>query len=181
MDWSLLIGLASIIIAGVPAYFYLESLVAQTRKEFRDNQPNLRITDLSAMNSANVLTLYPEIENIGLGVAYDCTMLMDGWEGSFAVKKVYPRGPRYQKHVASIVLEPEANIRGKPIANACLRLRYQNRWGQKYECWYHVTQVKGGAVPFYNVQIDLAHAGMTEPNPSVWEMRKFLRNITLYD
>lgn len=133
------------------------------------------------MNSANVLTLYPEIENIGLGVAYDCIMLMDGWEGTCQIKKVHPNGPRFQKHNASIVLGPEAPIRTTPIQNGCLRLRYRDRWGQPYECWYHVTQVKSGAIPSYNIQIDLELPGMTEPNPSFWEMRKFLRNITLYD
>jgi hypothetical protein len=27
-------------------------------------------------------------------VAYDCLLHMGGWEGNFAVKKVYPYGPR---------------------------------------------------------------------------------------
>lgn len=181
MDWSLLIGLASLIIAGVPGYYYLESLVAHTRKAFRENQPNLRITNLSAMNSANVLTLYPEVENIGLGVAYDCIMLLDGWEGNFLAKKVYPPGPRFQRYRASIVLGPEAPLRTTLLQEGNLRLRYRDRWGQQYDCWYRVTQIRDDAKPPYSIQIDLEHPEMTEPNPSFWEMRRFLRNISLYD
>ena len=181
MDWSLLIGFLSLVVAGLTAYFYLHSLVAKTRKEFRNNQPNLRITNLSAMNSVNVLTLYPEIENIGKGVAYDCIMTMDGWKGQFAARKVYPPGPRFQRFKASILLDPDAPIRASALGESNLRLRYCDRWGQHYECWYHVTQVRAEAAPPYNVQIDLDHPGMSEPTPSFWEIRKFLRNTSLYD
>jgi hypothetical protein len=181
MDWSLLIGLLSLLIVGGTASFYLHSFVARTRKEFRATQPDLRITNLSAMNSGNILTLFPELENVGHGVAYDCVMHLGGWEGNFAVKKVHPHGPRYQKHVASIALGPEAPIRGKPITNGYLRLSYRDRWRQKYECWYTVAQVRSGTIPQYSVQIDLEHPELTEPHPSFWEMWKFLRNISLYD
>jgi len=108
-------------------------------------------------------------------------MHLGGWEGHFTVKKVHPHGLRYQKHVASIVLGPEAPICGKPITTGYLRLFYRDRWRQKYECWYPVAQVRSGAIPLYNVQIDLEHPEFTEPHPSFWEMRKFLRNISLYD
>ena len=181
MDWSLLIGLISLVAASVTAYFYLHSLVVQTRKEFRDNQPNLRITNLSAMNSVNVLTLYPEIENIGKGVAHDCVMTMDGWKGQFAAKKVYPPGPRFQRFQASIILGPDAPIRATARQEPNLRLRYRDRWGEEYECWYPIIQVRGETAPPYNVQIDLDHPGMAEPTPSFWEMRKFLRNTPLHD
>lgn len=181
MDWLLLIGLVAVLIVGGTASFFLYAFVVRTRKEFRATQPDLRITNLSAMNSGNVLTLYPELENVGLGVAYDCVMHLGGWEGNFAVKKVYPRGPRYEKHVASIVLGQDAPIREKPMNIGYLRLSYRDRWGQKYECWYPVAQVRSGLIPPYNPQIDLEHPDLTEPHPSFWEMRKFLRSTSPYD
>jgi hypothetical protein len=181
MDWLLLLGLVSFLIIGATAAFYLHAFVARTSEEFRAAQPDLRITNLSAISSGNVLTIFPELENVGGGVAYDCLLHMGGWEGNFAVKKVYPRGPRYQKHVASIVLGPEAPIRARLINNGYIRLRYLDRWGQKYDCWYQVTQVGTGETPLYNVQIDLEHPQLHEPHPTFWEMRKFLRNVALYD
>jgi len=181
MDWLLLIGLVVLLIVGGAASFFLYFFIARTKKEFRATQPDMRVTNLSAMNSGNVLTLYPELENVGHGVAYDCVMHLGGWEGSFAVKKVYPRGPRYEKHVASIVLGPDAPIRGKPMTIGYLRLSYRDRWGLKYECWYPIAQVSSGGIPPYNPQIDLEHPDLTEPHPSFWEMRQFLRNISLYD
>jgi hypothetical protein len=181
MDWLLLIGLVALLIVGGTASFLLYAFVVRTRKEFRATQPDLRITNLSAMNSGDVLTLYPELENVGGGVAYDCLLHMGGWEGSFAVKKVYPRGPRYQKHVASIVLGPDAPVRAKPINNGYIRLRYLDRWGQKYDCWYQVAQVEAGGTSLYNVQVDLEDPQLNEPHPSVWGMRKFLRTTSLYD
>src|SRR5512141_1706637 len=114
MDWLWLLGLVSLLVIGATAAFYLHAFVTRTRQEFRAAQPDLRITNLSAMSSGNVLTIFPELENVGGGVAYDCLLHMGGWEGNFAVKKVYPRGPRYQKHVASIVLGPDAPVRAKP-------------------------------------------------------------------
>ena len=178
MDWSLLIGLVFFFIAASIASFYLYAFVARTRKEFRAAQPDLRITNLSAMNSGNVLTLFPELENVGGGVGYDCLLYMGGWEGNFAVKKVHPRGPRNQKHMASIVLGPDAPIRAKPISNSYLLLRYQDRWGHKYDCWYQVTQVKSNELPLYNVQIDLEHPELNKPTFSFWEMRKLQRTVS---
>ena len=181
MDWLLLIGLVALLIVGAIAAFYFHAFVVRTREEFRAEQPDLRITNLSAMKSGNVLTIYPEIENVGGGVAYDCLLHMGGWEGNFAVRKVYPRGPRYQKHVASIVLGPDAPVRAKLIHNGYIRLRYLDCWGQKYDCWYQVGQVEDGDTHLYNVLIDLEHPQLNEPDPSLWEMRKFLRTIPLYD
>ena len=181
MDWLLLLGLLSLLVVGATASFYLHAFVTRIRQEFRAAQPDLRITNLSAMSSGNVLTIFPELENVGGGVAYDCLLHMGGWEGNFAVKKVYPRGPRYQKHVASIVLGPDAPIRAKLINNGYIRLRYLDRWGQKYDCWYQVTQVGTEETPLYNVQIDLEQPQLNEPHPTFWEMRKFLRTIPLHD
>ena len=177
----MLLGLLSLLVVGATASFYLHAFVIRIRQEFRAAQPDLRITNLSAMSSGNVLTIFPELENVGGGVAYDCLLHMGGWEGNFAVKKVYPRGPRYQKHVASIVLGPDAPIRAKLINNGYIRLRYLDRWGQKYDCWYQVTQVGTEETPLYNVQIDLEQPQLNEPHPTFWEMRKFLRTIPLYD
>jgi hypothetical protein len=181
MDWLLWLGLIAFLVIGATAAFYVYMFVTRIRKEFRTAQPDLRITNLSAMSSGNVLTIYPELENLGGGVAHDCLLHMGGWEGNFAVKKIYPRGPRHQKHVASIVLGPDAPVRAKPINNGYIRLRYLDRWEQKYDCWYQVTQVEAGDPSLFNVQIDLEHPQMNEPHPSVWEMRKFLRTIPLHD
>lgn len=178
MDWLLLSALLCLLIVGGTTSIYLYSFVDRTRKEFRDSQPNLRISNLSAMSAGKVLTLSPEIENVGRGVAYDCVMHLGGWEGNFAVKKIHPHGPRYQKHVASIALGPDAPLRGKLMTNGYLRLTYRDRWGLKYECWYPVTQIRSGALPLYNVQIDLDHPELTHPNPTFWEMWKLLRNIS---
>ena len=111
MDWLLLLGLVFLLIVGAIAAFYLHAFVTRTREEFRAAQPDLRVTNMSAMNSGTVLTIYPELQNVGGGVAYDCLLHLGGWEGNFAVKKIYPRGPRDQKHVAPIVLGPDAPIR----------------------------------------------------------------------
>ena len=181
MDWLLLLGLVAFLVVGATVAFYLHTFATRIREEFRAAQPDLRITNLSAMSSGNVLTIYPELENVGGGVAYDCLLHMGGWEGNFAVKKVYPRGPQYQKHVVSIVLSPDAPIRAKPINNGYIRLRYLDRWGQKYDCWYQVAQVEAGETSLYNVQIDLEHPQLNEPHPSVWGMRKILRTTPLHD
>ena len=178
MDWLWLIGfLALLLLAGITA-FYGYAYMTRTRHEFHAHQPDLRISNLSAMSSGKVLTLFPEIDNVGGGVAYDCLLHLGGWEGHFAVKKVHPRGPRHQKHVASIVLGPEAPIRVKPVSNGYLRLRYQDCWGHKYDRWYQVTQTKTGELPFYNIHIDLEHSDLNEPHPSFWEMWRLLRTGT---
>lgn len=81
MDWLLLIGLVLLIVIGGVASFYLYVFIARTKNEFRAAQPDLRIANLSAMNSGDVLTLYPELENVGRGVAYDCVMHLAGGKG----------------------------------------------------------------------------------------------------
>ncbi len=175
MDWSWLIGLVLFLIALGTIGVYLYTFAARAKKEFLAAQPDVKITNFSAMTSGNVLTLFPEFENVGGGVAHDCLLHMGGWDGNFAVKKVPPRRVRNQKHKASIVLGPDAPIRAKPISNGYLRLRYLDRWGQKYDCWYHVTQVKNAVLPLYDVRIDLEHFESNKPVLSVWEMRKLLR------
>jgi len=179
MDWWLLLGLVSFLIVGAIASFYLFTFVTRTRKEFRAAQPDLRVTNMSTMSSGNILTVYPELQNLGGGVAYDCLLHLGGWEGNFSVKKIYPRGPKGQKHVASIVLGPDAPIRTTLMGHGYIRLRYLDRWGQKYDCWYQVTQVGIGDAPLYDIQIDLEHPELHEPHPSVWEMRRFLRAVPL--
>ena len=179
MDWLLILGLVSLLIVGAIALFYLFTFVTRTREEFRAAQPDLRVTNMATMSSGNVLTVYPELQNLGGGVAYDCLLHMGGWEGSFSIKKVYPRDLGGQKHVASIVLGPEAPIRTTLTGHGYIRLRYLDRWGQKYDCWYEVTQVGIGDAPLYNIQIDLEHPELHEPHPSFWAMRKFLRTVPL--
>lgn len=59
MDWLLLLGLVFSLIVGATAVFYLHAFVTRTREDFRETQPDLCITNLSAMSSGNVLTLFP--------------------------------------------------------------------------------------------------------------------------
>jgi hypothetical protein len=181
MDWTLWIGTGLFGIAACVASFYLYVFVARTRREFLAVQPDVRITNLSAMTSGNVLTLFPEFENVGGGVAHDCLLHMGGWDGNFAVKKLEPRGPRSQKYRASIVLRPDAPVRSKPISNGYLRLRYLDRWGQKYDCWYQVTQMKSDTLPPFNLQIDLDHPELNTPILSFWDMRKLMRTLQRED
>ena len=131
------------------------------------------------MSSGDVLTLYPELQNLGGGVALDCTVHLGGWEGNFAIKKVYPGGSSHHNHVASIVLGPDAPIRVKPIRNGYLRIRYLDRWGQKYDRWYPVTQSRKAERLLFDVHIDLEHPDVSAPTPSFWEMRSFLRDMRL--
>lgn len=181
MDWFWLIVFLVLFIAGGAAYYFWQVVAAQTRDDFHAQQPMLRITNLSAMHAGNMLTLTPQIENLGHGVAYDCVLHLGGWEGSFAVKKVYPHGPRYQKHAASIILGPDAPLRSKHQSNGYLRLSYRDHWGLKYDCWYLVTQSPSSQPPLYNIQIDLEHPDVNEPAPSFWEMRTLLRKSMLQD
>lgn len=175
MDWPLLFGFIVFLVIGGAGAFYLSRVVKHTKRDFRARQPTLRVTNLSEMNAGNTLTLTPELENVGQGVAYDCMLQLGGWEGNFSVRTVYPRGPRYKKHAVSIVLGPDAPIRTKPLPNGYLRLAYKDCWGLTYECWYPVTQVQSPGASLYNVHVDLAHPDLTEPTLSNWEMRKLLR------
>jgi hypothetical protein len=175
MDWSALLGLLAFLLFGGGAAYFSYAFATRTRNVFRAHQPDVRLTNLSAMTSGDTLTLSPELENIGGGVAYGCTLQLGGWEGHFAVAHVYPRGPRSQKQTISIVLGPDAPIRCKPLSNGYLRLSYRDRWGLTYECWYPVVQQGSSNSPLYDVHVDLTRADITEPRLSIWEMWKLLR------
>jgi hypothetical protein len=74
IDWSVLIGLlVGLALVGAGTYG-LYRLVSRTKEQFHAQQPALRVTNLSALNAGDVLTLNPELENIGSGRAYDCVM-----------------------------------------------------------------------------------------------------------
>jgi hypothetical protein len=178
MDWWVLIGfLIFLVVIGAATFFWLE-FVARLRHDFRAEQPALRITNLSALNADDVITLTPEVGNIGQGVAYDCVLQLGGWEGNFSVKTMYPPGPRHQTHSVPIVLKPDAPVRRKPISRCYLRLACRDRWEQRYEYWYPVAQVKNVNTQLYNIQINLSQPEVTEPHPSLWKMWTLLRKVS---
>ena len=176
MDWPLLIGLFGFVALGGTVAYSLYSVIAQTKEEFFSGRPAVRVTNLSAMNAGPVLTLTPELENVGRGAAYDCVLQLGGWEGNFSIKTIHPRGQQYRKHAVSIVLGPEAPIRSTSLSRSSLWLSYRDRWGLKYECWYPVVQIKRAVSPLYDFQIDLSHPQLTEPTPSFLAMRRLLRS-----
>lgn len=178
MDLSLLIPLLIALSIGGIGWFFLHRFVTNTKHEFREHQPALRITNLSIMNTGDVITMTPEVENLGLGVAYDCLLQLAGWDGSFSVKALHPHGPRYRRHSIPIVLGPGAPIRMKPMSRGYLRLSYRDRWEQRYECWYPVAQVQNANNLLYNIRIDLSQSEFTEPHLSVREMWKLLRQTS---
>ncbi len=181
MDWSLLIGLpVGLLMIGGGTYG-LSRLVSQTKEQFAAQQPALRVTNLSALNAGDVLTLTPELENIGSGTAYDCVVQLGGWEGNFSVMTIYPREPRHRKHAIPIVLGPDAPIRVALQSNGYLRLACRDCWGLLHECWYPVTQSKNPSTARYDIQIDLSHPTLTEPDLSFWSMRKLLRDTPAQD
>jgi len=181
VDWLLLIAFVVVLVIGGAGVFALYRLVRKIKQEFQRHQPALRITNMSAMNAGDVITLTPEVENVGRGSAHDCIVQLGGWEGNFAVKSIYPKGPRYQRHSVPIVLDQSAPIRTKLLSRCYLRLAYRDRWEQRYECWYPVTQVKNVKTSLYDVQIDLSHPELTEPHPSFRKMWKLLRSIPAND
>lgn len=181
MDWSLLIGLpVGLIMVGAGAYGCYR-LVSQTKAQFHAQQPALRVTNLSALNAGDVLTLTPELENIGSGTAHDCVVQLGGWEGNFSIMAIHPRGPQHRKHAIPIVLGPDAPIRATPQSNGYLRLACRDCWGLLHECWYPVTQTKNLSTTRYDIQIDLSRPALTEPMLSFWSMRKLLRNHPAQD
>ena len=181
MDWSLLIGLLTFIICTGAGIYFWRGFVDRLRNDFRAEQPALRITNLSAFHAGDVVTLTPDLENVGQGVAYDCVLQLGGWEGSFSVKALYPHGPRYHKHSIPIVLGPAVPIRVKPLSRCYLRLVCRDRWEQPYEYWYPVTQVENLNTRLYDLHINLAQPELTEPNPSLWKIWKLLRKISAHD
>lgn len=175
VDLSLVVPLLVALSIGGIAWFFIRRFINNTTNEFREYQPTLSITNLSIMNTADVITVTPEVENLGPGVAYDCVLQLAGWDGSFSVKALYPDGPRYRSHSIPIVLGPEAPIRTKPMSRGYLRLSYRDRWAHRYECWYPVVQVQSASNRLYNIRIDLSLSEFTEPQLSVRQMWKLLR------
>lgn len=182
MDWFLLIAfLVVVLVVSGAGAFALYRFVAKTKHEFKRHQPALRITNMSAMNAEEVITLTPEVENVGRGVAHDCIVQLAGWEGHFAVQRIYPQGPRYRRHAVPIVLDQDAPIRTRLMSRCYLRIAYRDCWEQIYECWYPVTQVKNVNTSLYDIQIDLAHPELTEPHPSFRDMWKLVRKNSAND
>lgn len=179
VDLSLLIPLllALIIIGGI-SWFFLHRFATNTKNEFREYQPALRVTNLSILNTGDLITLTPDVENLGPGVAYDCLLQLAGWDGSFSVKALHPHGPRYRRHSIPIVLRPGAPIRMKPMSRGYLRLSYRDLWEHRYECWYPVVQVQNANNRLYNIHIDFSQPEFTEPQLSVREMWKLLRRTS---
>ena len=177
MDWLLLIALLVVLVIIGASVFALSRFTGRIKREFQEHVPALRITNMSAMNAGEVITLTPEVENVGRGAAHDCIVQLAGWEGRFAVQHIHPKGPRYQRHSVPIVLGQDAPIRMKVLSRCYLRLAYRDRWEQRYECWYPVVQIKNVNTSLYDIQIDLSHPELTEPHPSFREMWKLLRRI----
>ncbi len=175
VDWSLLIIFVVVLVVSGVGVSVLYRFVGRIKQEFQQHLPALRITNLSAMNAGAVVTLTPEVENVGRGAAHDCIVQLAGWEGHFAVQRIHPQGPRYQRHSVPIVLGQDEPIRMKLLSRCHLRLAYRDRWEQRYECWYPVAQVKNVNSSLYDIQIDLAHPELTEPHPSFREMWRLLR------
>jgi hypothetical protein len=181
MDWLLLVALFVVLAISGAGIFALYRFVGKVKREFHRHQPALRITNMSAMIAGEVVTLTPEVENVGRGVAHDCVVQLAGWEGRFAVKSIHPKGPRYQRHSVPIVLDRDASIRAKLLSRCYLRLAYRDHWEQRYECWYPVAQIKNVNTSLYDIQIDFSHPELTEPRPSVRKMWKLLRSIPADD
>ncbi|NGZ04356.1 MAG: hypothetical protein CV090_15050 [Nitrospira sp. WS238] len=178
VDWSLLIPVTVALIIGGIGWIFIRRFITNTTEEFREYQPALRITNLSIMNTGDVITVTPEVENLGPGIAYDCVLQLAGWDGSFSVKALYPQGPRYRSHSIPIVLGPSAPIRMKSMSRGYLRLSYRDRWDHRYECWYPVVQAQSASNRLYNIRIDLSQSEFTEPQLSVRQMWKLLRQTS---
>lgn len=174
---SFAVSIVALAISSVVGYFYIRSVVDQAHKDYGEQQPNIQVYDLSAMYSANTLTLFPTVRNLGKVPAYDCALTMDGWDGKVEISTSHPAGPKFQEHKLSITLSPDAAIRSKAIEPAWLSLSYRDCWGYLYEVSYPVRQVKQGATPTYSIEIDLKHPRYLYPDPSFFEIRKLLGNI----
>ena len=177
MDHFMLIIIALIcLIILSTCIIWLRRLNQTTKERYQQHLPAVRITNLSTLKSEDTITFTPELENIGSGVAYDFLMQLSGWEGNFTVKAFYPHVHRYQTHSIPIVLGPNAPIRTKLLSRCYLRLAYRDRWEQRYECWYPVSQISNVNSHLYAVEINLDQPEFTEPHPSVRTMWKLLRS-----
>ncbi len=179
MDWWILIGLLTLLVCVGIGIFMWRGFVARIRDDFRAEQPELHITNLSTLNAGDVITLKPELENIGEGVAYDCVLQLSGWEGNFSVTTMYPQGPRHQTHVIPIVLRPDAPIRMQSLSRCYVRVACLDRWEHRYEYWYPVTQVANQNTCLYNVHVDISQPELTEPHLSFWRMWMLLRKTPI--
>lgn len=178
MNWWLLLGLLILLIGTGMGLFYWREFVARLWGDFRAQQPTLRITNLSILNAGQVVTLTPELENIGQGVAHNCLLQLSGWEGNFSVKTMHPQGPRHHIHSIPIVLGPDAPIRMKPVSRCYLRITCRDRWEQRYEWWYPVVQSENLGTGLYDIHINLSQPEINEPHPSHWKAWKLLRRIS---
>lgn len=181
MDWLLLIAFLVVLLIGGACVFALYRYAGKITREFQQHQPALRITNMSAMNAGEVITLTPEVENVGRGAAHDCIVQLAGWEGRFAIQRIHPKGPRYRRHSIPVVLDQHAPIRTKLLSRCYLRLAYRDRWEQRYECWYPVTQIKNVNTSLYDVQINVSEPELTEPHPSFRKMWTLLRRTPAND
>jgi len=150
------------------------------KERYHQHLPAIRIINLSTLKAENTITFTPELENTGLGVAYDFLLQLSGWDGNFSVKAFHPKGPRHQTHSIPIVLGPNAPIRTKSLSRCYLRLVYRDCWEQRYECWYPVSQVSNVDSHLYTIHIDLSQPECIEPHPSVSTMWKLLRSSSAH-
>lgn len=175
VGWALIIALLVVLVIGGGGAFAWRRFAGKIKREFQAYQPALRITNMSTMSAGEMVTLTPEVENMGHGAAHDCIVQLAGWEGRFSIQLIHPKGHRDQRRLVPIVLSQDQPIRTKLLSRGYLRLAYRDRWEQRYECWYPVAQVKNVNTSLYDIQIDLAHPELTEPHPSFRDMRRLLR------
>ncbi|MBX3328141.1 MAG: hypothetical protein KF682_19805 [Nitrospira sp.] len=173
----LIISVITLIIIASTCVAWIRRFSRTTKERYHQHLPAVRITNLSTLKAEDTITFTPELENTGPGVAYDFLLQLSGWDGNFSVKAFHPKGPDYQKHSVPIVLGPNAPIRTKLLSRCYLRLAYRDRWAQRYECWYPVSQVPNVDSRLYGIQINLTQPEFTEPHPSVNTMWKLLRKI----
>ncbi|MDH5319258.1 MAG: hypothetical protein OEW14_12965, partial [Nitrospira sp.] len=64
MDLSLIISLLVVLTIGGITWFFIRRFITNTTNEFREYQPALRITNLSIMNTGDMITVTPEVENL---------------------------------------------------------------------------------------------------------------------
>ena len=181
IDWSVLFSsLALLAVIGTAIYLW-RGFAHRLKDNFYAEQPDLRLTNLSTLQAGDVVTLTPELENVGEGVAYNCILQLSGWEGQFTANAMYPPGPRHYIHTIPIVLGPDAPIRLKPLSRCSLRIAYQDQWELRYERWYPVTQTQNVATHLYDIHLDLTRPELTQPRPSMWKMWRFLRTQSAHN
>ncbi len=126
---SLVVSILALAISSVVGYFFVRSVVDKTRKDYREQQPDVRVHRLSAMSSGNTLTIFPIVRNLGKVPAYDCELTLDGWADKIEMRVVHPAGPNFQEYEQSITLGPESAIRSQAIEPARDLLSRSSRTG----------------------------------------------------